>query len=229
MSDPTPVPSALDPSRVPVHVAWVTGDGRAAGGGGTGAGGRAEDVAAASDAALADLVEGALSVGIRWLTVAGTAGSAVGEALATWPLRRGAEVPARVAVRRFGPDGVCDEHRADTPVLVVTLAVGYSGRAEVLRAVERLAAEGIAPKDVDETAIAGRLYDPSMPDPDLMVRSGGDRRLSDLLLWEMTYAELLFLDDPWPAIRRGHLYDAVVEFQRRDRRYGGIVSAGSRR
>lgn len=230
MPDATPVPLGLDPSRVPAHVAWVAGSGRSVGGTARAASPEGSaDLAATSDAALDDLVAGALTVGVRWLTVAAPAGSVVGDTLAGWPARRDGALPAGVAARRFGPAGPVDMVGAAAPSLVVTLAVGYSGRAEVLQAVERLATEGVAPRDVDEAAIAARLYDPAMPDPDLVVRSGGDRRLSDLLLWEMTYAELLFVDDPWPVTRRGHLYDAIVEFQRRDRRYGGIVSAGSPR
>lgn len=222
---------------MPVHVAWVaSGAERWAARHAAGP----EDVTAATDAAVADLVEGALALGIRWLTLhvptgpsgpTGTEPAPVAAgALARWPDRFGPAVAERgVAVRLLGGEGVAGPVtpvEADEPALVVNLAVGYSGRGEIVDAVRRLAAEGTRPSEVDEAAIGRSLYDPAMPDPDLVVRSGGDRRVSELLLWEVAYSELLFLDDPWPAVDRRHLYDAVVEYQRRDRRYGGLVATG---
>ncbi|MGH9088063.1 MAG: undecaprenyl diphosphate synthase family protein, partial [Acidimicrobiales bacterium] len=178
------------------------------------------------------------------------ADEASAEALAAWPERKGARSAERgVITRLLGPDGVVppdavtpDAVTSDAvtppagtadgggtgagPSLVLTLAIGYSGRGEIVAAVRRLAEAAVPAGDVDEAAIGGSLYDPAMPDPDLVVRSGDDRRISDLLLWEVAYSELVFVDDPWPAIGREQLFDAVVEYQRRDRRYGGLVASG---
>ncbi len=80
----------------------------------------------------------------------------------------------------------------------------------------------IAADKVDEKAIAQRLYHPEMPDPDLMMRTSGEYRISNFLLWELAYSELVFTDVLWPDFRREHLADAVREYQRRDRRFGGL-------
>ena len=79
---------------------------------------------------------------------------------------------------------------------------------------------------VDEVALSRSLYAPDMPDPDVVVRTGGDHRVSDLLLWEVAYSELVFIDDLWPAIGRDHLIAAVAEYRQRDRRYGGLMATG---
>jgi undecaprenyl diphosphate synthase len=91
-------------------------------------------------------------------------------------------------------------------------------------AVRRLAEEGVRPADVDEKAIGARL---DAPDVDLLVQTGGDRHVHDLLLWEVAYSELVVLDVPWPAVERAQVDQALAEYQRRDRRYGGIVTSGS--
>ncbi len=82
--------------------------------------------------------------------------------------------------------------------------------------------DGVPADKVDEKAIAKRLYDPEMPDPDLMVRTSGEFRLSNYLIWELAYSELVFTDVLWPDFRREHLFEAVREFQARERRYGGV-------
>jgi len=83
-------------------------------------------------------------------------------------------------------------------------------------------ADGVAADKVDEKAIRKRLYDPDMPDPDLMVRTSGEYRISNYLLWEIAYSELVFTEVLWPDFRREHLFDAVREYQGRDRRFGGL-------
>ena len=108
--------------------------------------------------------------------------------------------------------------------MTLTIAFNYGGRAEIVDAVRELVAEGVKPGDVDEKAIRKHLYDPSMPDPDLMVRTSGEYRISNFLLWELAYSELVFTDVLWPDFRRGHLFDAVREYQARTRRFGGIES-----
>ena len=85
-----------------------------------------------------------------------------------------------------------------------------------------LVAEGTPPEKIDEKAIRRHLYDPEMPDPDLMVRTSGEYRISNFLLWEMAYSELIFTETLWPDFRRRDLLEAVLAYQKRDRRYGGI-------
>ncbi len=106
--------------------------------------------------------------------------------------------------------------------LTLTFAFNYGGRAEIVDAVRTLVAEGVRPDDVTEKAIARHLYFPDMPDPDLVVRTSGEFRISNFLLWELAYSELVFTDVLWPDFRRHHLAEAIREYQRRDRRFGGV-------
>ncbi len=78
------------------------------------------------------------------------------------------------------------------------------------------------PRRIDERAIRSRLYYPDQPDPDLVIRTSGEHRISNFLLWQLAYSELVFDDVLWPDFRRGHLFAAVHDFQRRQRRYGGV-------
>jgi undecaprenyl diphosphate synthase len=87
-------------------------------------------------------------------------------------------------------------------------------------------AEGVRPGKVTEKAIRRHLYDPDMPDPELMVRTSGEYRISNYLLWQIAYSELVFTDVLWPDFRREHLYDAIAEYQGRERRFGGIDASG---
>ena len=132
--------------------------------------------------------------------------------------RRDWRVPRRV-LRRM--DESAELTQGDRR-MTLTMAFNYGGRAEIVDAVRQLVAEGIAPDKVDERAIRRHLYWPDMPDPDLVVRTSGEHRISNFLLWELAYSELVFPDVLWPDFRRAHLYEAVVEFQRRTRRYGGV-------
>jgi undecaprenyl diphosphate synthase len=106
--------------------------------------------------------------------------------------------------------------------MTLTIAFNYGGRAEIVDAVRAIIAAGIKPDKVDERTIHKFLYDPEMPDPDLMIRTSGEYRISNYLLWEIAYSELVFTDVLWPDFRREHLFDSVREFQARDRRFGGI-------
>jgi undecaprenyl diphosphate synthase len=106
--------------------------------------------------------------------------------------------------------------------MTFTIAFNYGGRAEIVDAVKQLVADGVAADKVNEKAIRKRMYDPDMPDPDLMIRTSGEYRISNYLLWEIAYSELIFTDVLWPDFRRDHLFEAVREFQRRDRRFGGV-------
>jgi undecaprenyl diphosphate synthase len=84
--------------------------------------------------------------------------------------------------------------------------------------------EGTPADKISERTLRAHLYDPEMPDPDLVVRTSGEYRISNFLLWELAYSELIFTDVLWPDFRREHLFDAIREFQNRDRRYGGVRS-----
>lgn len=112
----------------------------------------------------------------------------------------------------------------DNRVMTLNIAFNYGGRAEIVDAVKRLVEDRVPADKVDEKAIRERLYHPELPDPDLMVRTSGEFRTSNFLLWEMAYAELVFTDVLWPDFRREDLYAAIEEYQRRDRRFGGVDS-----
>tara|TARA_Y100000310_G_scaffold343604_1_gene452049 strand:- start:5220 stop:5582 length:363 start_codon:yes stop_codon:yes gene_type:complete len=104
--------------------------------------------------------------------------------------------------------------------LTFTVAFNYGGRAELVDAVQRLVDSGVS--RVTEKAIARNLYDPEMPDPDLVIRTSGEYRISNFLLWEIAYSELVFSETLWPDFRREHLYSAIKEYQDRNRRFGGV-------
>jgi len=114
--------------------------------------------------------------------------------------------------------------------LRLVLALSYGGRAEIADAVRHLAtevAEGtLAPADVDEQAIASRLYHPEIPDPDLIIRTSGEQRLSNFLLWQSAYSELYFTQVLWPDFRREHLMEALEAYSGRSRRFGGLKPKG---
>jgi undecaprenyl diphosphate synthase len=115
---------------------------------------------------------------------------------------------------------------ADNRALTLTVAFNYGGRAEIVDAVRAVVASGIAPGKIDERTIHRYLYDPDLPDPDLVIRTSGEFRVSNFLLWELAYSELVFTETLWPDFRREHLVEAVREFQARDRRFGGAALRG---
>jgi undecaprenyl diphosphate synthase len=111
--------------------------------------------------------------------------------------------------------------------LLVNLAVNYGGRAEIVDAVnaivERARVEGrLEALEIDEAAIARHLYTSSIPDPDLLIRTSGEMRISNFLLWQIAYAELYVTETFWPDFSRTDLLQAVLAYQKRDRRYGGL-------
>jgi len=110
--------------------------------------------------------------------------------------------------------------------LRLNLALSYSGRSELVDAVRRLVrdarARELPPARVDEALIASYLYTAGLPDPDLLIRTSGEMRLSNFLLWQLAYTELWITDTLWPDFRRRHLYQAIAEFQSRDRRFGRV-------
>jgi undecaprenyl diphosphate synthase len=105
--------------------------------------------------------------------------------------------------------------------LSLWVAIDYGGRAELVEAARRLVAAGIDPEDVDENRFAAQLYAPAMPDPDLLIRTSGELRISNFLLWQLAYAELIFVDVLWPDFGGEQLRSALSEYAQRVRRYGG--------
>ena len=239
-------PADLDLSRMPKHVAIVMdGNGRWAQQRGL----KRTDGHAAGEEALFDTVDGALDIGLQWLTV-------YAFSTENWrrPLdevrflmnfnerlllarrddlnergvrvrfigRRGGRVPGRVRRRIEETEGLTAGNRR----LTLTFAFNYGGRAEIVDAVRTIAqdaADGrVDPAKIDERTIARQLYRPDMPDPDLLVRTSGEYRISNYLLWELAYSELVFTDVLWPDFRTRDLVAAIAEYQRRDRRFGAI-------
>ena len=236
----------LDLARIPKHVALVMdGNGRWAQQRGL----KRTEGHAAGEEALFDTVEGALDVGLPWMTV-------FVFSTENWrrPLdevrflmnfnerillsrrddlcargvrmrfigRRGGRVPGRVQ-RRIDET---TEMTAKNRRLTLSFAFNYGGRAEIVDATRAIAAEARArrldPAKIDERTISRHLYAPDMPDPDLVVRTSGEYRISNYLLWQCAYSEFLFTDILWPDFRRKHLFEAIAEFQRRERRFGNV-------
>ncbi len=232
----------IDPRRLPTHVAVVMdGNGRWAQQRGL----ARTDGHAAGEEALFDAVEGALELGIRWLTVYAFSTEnwkrpvdevrylmGYNESMLVrrrdelnerdvrirFVGRRDWRVPRRL-IRRM--DEALDL-TARNRTMTLTIAFNYGGRAEIVDAVRALVASNVPASRIDERSIRKHLYDPEMPDPELVVRTSGEYRISNFLLWELAYSELVFSEVLWPDFRREHLFEAVREYQRRDRRFGGV-------
>ena len=238
------LPTDLDPNRIPRHIACVMdGNGRWA----QERGRPRTEGHEAGEEALFDVVEGAIETGLDWFTV---------YAFSTENWRRPPEevrflldfneqiilkrrdqlhernvrirfigrrdrrVPRRVIRRMEEAEALT---RANTG-LTFTVAFNYGGRAELVDAVQRIVDSGL--RRVSERTIARHLYDPDMPDPDLVIRTSGERRVSNFLLWELAYSELIFSDTLWPDFRREDLFKSIKEYQDRERRYGGLAGGG---
>ena len=236
------VVNGIDSERIPAHVACVMdGNGRWAQARGLA---RTEGHTAGEEA-LMDAIEGALELGITWLSV---------YAFSTENWRRPVDevrflmnfnigilnrnrdylnsrgvrirfagrhdwrVPRRL--ERTMNEAV--ELTRKNRTMTLTICFNYGGRAEIVDAVRALVASGISAEKVTERAISSHLYYPDMPDPDLVIRTSGEYRISNFLLWELAYSELLFTDVLWPDVRPRHLYEAVIEYQRRVRRFGAV-------
>jgi undecaprenyl diphosphate synthase len=106
--------------------------------------------------------------------------------------------------------------------MLFNIALNYGGRAEIVDAARRVLASGMNPDDLDERRFSDYLYTAGQPDPDLLIRTSGEMRVSNFLLWQIAYSEIWVTETLWPDFRRRHLLDAVVAYQKRDRRYGGI-------
>lgn len=237
---------APDRDPLPRHVAIVMdGNGRWARNRGL----KRTDGHAAGEEALFDTAEGALELGIEWLTVYAFSTEnwrrpvdevrflmGFNERLllerrdelhergvrVRFIGRRGGRVPARVRRRIEETEAMT---RRNTN-MTLTFAFNYGGRAELAdaaRDIARAAAAGeLDPARVNERTVARHLYAPDMPDPDLLIRTSGEYRISNYLLWELAYAELVFTEVLWPDFRRGDLEAAVAEYQRRERRFGAV-------
>jgi undecaprenyl diphosphate synthase len=108
--------------------------------------------------------------------------------------------------------------------MVFNIALSYGGRAEIVEAARRAMRAGISPDALDEPAFASFLYTAGQPDPDLLIRTSGEMRVSNFLLWQIAYAEIWVTEALWPDFRARDLLEAVVDYQKRDRRYGAIGS-----
>ena len=106
--------------------------------------------------------------------------------------------------------------------LIVTTALSYGGREEIVNAVKKIAKKGISAEDIDESVVESNLYTVGIPDPDLIIRTSGEMRLSNFLLWQAAYAEFYFTDILWPDFGRDEFMSAVREFEGRDRRFGAL-------
>jgi undecaprenyl diphosphate synthase len=237
--------AGLDPTRIPAHVAIIMdGNGRWANRRGLKRNAGHE----AGEAALFDTVEGALELGITDLTVYAFSTEnwrrpaeevrfllGFNESLL---VRRAGELDDReVRVRFIGRRGrpvpkrlvrLIEDTEALTAAntrMTLRIAFNYGGQLELVDAAAR-AAEDLAAgrlKRIDEAALADRLYDPQMPPVDLLIRTSGEQRLSNYLLWQAAYAELVFVDTLWPDFDRHELARTVAIYQGRDRRFGAAV------
>jgi undecaprenyl diphosphate synthase len=102
------------------------------------------------------------------------------------------------------------------------IALNYGGRAEIVEAAKRIVAEGVPADALDEQRFSSFLYTAGQPDPDLLIRTSGEMRVSNFLLWQIAYAEIWVTDTLWPDFRKRHLIEAILAYQKRERRYGGI-------
>lgn len=116
------------------------------------------------------------------------------------------------------------------PNLKLNLMISYGSRAEITRAArtlaERVRAGELSPDQIDEASIAAHMYTADVPDPDLLIRTSGELRISNFMLWQLAYTELYITPLLWPEFHREHLYEAILDYQKRDRRFGR-VTAGS--
>ena len=116
-----------------------------------------------------------------------------------------------------------EEKTAANAGMLFNIALNYGGRAEIVEAARRLLEAGVAPEDLDEERFAGFLYTAGQPDPDLLIRTSGEMRVSNFLLWQIAYAEIWVTETLWPDFRKRHLLEAILAYQKRHRRYGGIT------
>ena len=204
---------------------------------------------AAGEPALFDVVHGALDLGIEWLTVYtfSTENWSRDEYEVSFLMDFNVDLLERrrdeldeLGVRvlfmgdledeRIPPvllDRIRDaeELTRDNTRMTMVFAFNYGGRKELVDAVRSIAADEVDPASIDEDLIRQHLYVPDMPDPDLVIRTSGEQRTSNYLLWEAAYSEYVFTDVLWPDFDRHELSRCIDEFRDRDRRFGGAVDA----
>jgi undecaprenyl diphosphate synthase len=114
------------------------------------------------------------------------------------------------------------EYLSGSTGMLLNLALSYGGRVEIVDAVRRMLAERrrLVPEDVDPELFSSYLYTAGLPDPDLLIRTSGEMRISNFMLWQLAYTELWVTDTLWPDFRRRHLFQAIADYQRRERRFG---------
>lgn len=234
--------TGLNPTDIPRHIACVMdGNGRWAQERGL----KRTDGHAAGEEALLDVVNGALDLGLEWLTVYAFSTEnwrrptdevrylmRFNESLL---VRRRDELHDRgVRIRFVGRQDwrvprrllrqmkESEELTAANTAMTLTVAFNYGAQAEIVDAIRQIVDSGVAPEAVDEELVTKHLYDPEMPEVDLWIRTSGEHRISNFLIWQSAYAELVFVDTFWPDFRRTHLNEAIVEFQNRNRRFGGL-------
>jgi len=198
--------------------------------------------------AVRAVVEGCLEAGVEWLSLFAfsqenwqrpeTEVSALMSLLEEFIAReaadlaqQGVHVHVHGDLDRLSPaaasavERVCRETSSGTR-LGLNLFISYGGRAELVRAARALARDvqrgALTPEDIDEAQFRARLFTADCPDPDLLIRTSGERRLSNFLLWQVAYAELYISSVLWPDFNRATLYEAICDFQRRDRRFGRV-------
>jgi undecaprenyl diphosphate synthase len=244
----TPSGVKIDRKRVPKHVALIMdGNGRWAKKQGLP---RTEGHRVGIGESVIDVVDGALEIGLKYLTLYAFSTENwrrpkpevkfLMDFNQRWLLEQREHFLAKgVRVRFIGRRGdrrvprklvaLAEETEAMTERcrnLNLTIALNYGGWAEVVDSVKYLAKlveKGeLDPDKISEKKIRANLYAPELPDPDLIVRTSGEKRISNFLLWQGAYAELLFTDVLWPDFRRENLYEAVAEYQRRTRTFGGV-------
>jgi undecaprenyl diphosphate synthase len=203
---------------------------------------------AAGMKSVREVVEGAIEAGLsvltlyafsqeNWLRPAGEV-SALMQLLRRYAVRERAELRRQgVRVHVFGdldrlspaPRAAIDEIQratADGRTLQLNLMISYGGRAELVRAARRLAERvrrgELDPAQIDEAAFADELFTAGTPDPDLLVRTSGEQRISNFLLWQLAYTELYITPVLWPDFRREHLFAAILDYQKRERRFGRV-------
>jgi undecaprenyl diphosphate synthase len=238
--------SGLDPSRIPQHVAIIMdGNGRWA----SVQGKHRLYGHEHGYRTLKNIVYAADELGVRFLTVYGFSSenwrrpaTEVGGLMDLMLHAMRAEIEElianRIRVRVSGrlhelPDALRREFEeamvrtSDFERMTFNLAINYGGRAEVVDAVRTLAERvrdgSLAPCEIDDAAIAANLYSPDVPDPDLLIRTAGELRLSNFLLWETAYSEIYVTPTCWPDFDRDHLVAALADYQKRVRRFGAVV------
>ncbi len=239
-------PPAIPPELVPRHVAIVMdGNGRWANQRGL----PRTEGHRAGEAALMDVLAGCIEIGVEhisayafstenWNRSADEVRFLMGFNREVIRRRRDQMAAMGVRVKWVGRrprlwksviDELLDAERLSGHNTTLTLhfCVNYGGRAEIVDAVREIVEEArrgrIKGRGIDEESFARHLYDPDMPDVDLFIRSSGEQRTSNFLLWQSAYAEMVFLDTLWPDFDRRHLWQAIEIYAQRDRRYGGAI------